>query len=301
MIKSAISYSVEMPSLDEMRKFIDKAELNVTRPSAQQMSTFGFDIHPVTRELVSSFEGGYCLTFKKYEKKIKPAALREVLNAKYQNFEAELGRPLKQKEKASIKEDTIIDLLPNILPEPKVVFGYFDIKSKTLVIDTTEAKMADMATSLLRKCFGSLKATTLYIDASAGLTERLADFMYAAAPNAPFIPGLVLGGVLELKHPVEGEVKYKDMNLTEDGTSVEIVDMIRDTHMYVKTIRLGTQNHTWFDLTDGFKMKGIKYDYESDTSVPKHETWQSDTWYSMNQIVSILGHITKTFEVITEG
>ena len=298
MIKSAISYTVEMPTIAEMRKFIEKSNLTVTRPTSQQRSTFGFEIHPVTKELVSEFEGGYCLTLKQYEKKIDAKALREVLNAKYQNIEDETGVPLKRKEKDAIKDDTVLDLLPGILPTPKVVFVYYRIASKTLIVDTAETKMADNATSLLRKCIGSLEATTLYIDAAAGLTAKLAEYLHTITLD-DFIPGLKLGTTVELKHLIEGAVKYKDMKLTEDGTSVEIVDMIRDAHMYVKTIELHSGDDFLFELTDGFKMKGIKYtEFDSGERKGSHDEWLTETFYSMFKITQALGHITSAFQVV---
>ena len=68
MIKNAISYVVEMPSAEEMREFA--SGFMSREPGEQERSTFGFAVHPVTQEVVSDFETGYCVSMLLWEKKI---------------------------------------------------------------------------------------------------------------------------------------------------------------------------------------------------------------------------------------
>lgn len=308
MIKNAITYSIEMPKAAAMDEFItgsvEQIDLFVaSKPVDSQLFSCGFVRHPVTGDVVAQFKGGYCLTFRQYEKKIDKQALNEKINDIATAREQETGTKLKRAERLNIKDDIIQLMTPHILPTPKTVFVYFNEDTNTLIVDTTVDSVADRITSILRKCIGSLKATTLYIDQAAGLTSKLVQQLIVVedGKNQFFIPGITIGHSVELKG-MEGElIKFKGVDLFYDGTADEIADNITEGGMFVKSIDLevpGTD--TTFTLTDGCKFKNFKFYFEHDdlSTEDAIEQWETETWYCVNQVTSITHAVVDAFTVV---
>ncbi len=298
MIKNAIIYNVEMPTAAEMHVFAQANPVN--KPSAQGRITTGFAKHPITGDLVSLFEGGYCVTILIWEKKIDAAAIREEMNEKIAQFESQEGRFAKKSEKESIRDEIVLTLLPHILPSPKYVYCYVDLDSDTLLIDTASEPVAEKATALLRKAIGSLKATTVYIDHRIGLTACFAGALDAGTrclidDNTR----IKIADRLELEGIEGGKVKYTDVDLLDETTAEEICAQIREGGMSVKSINLTDQGVAW-QLTDGFKFKSIKFpDWEDENIAEfKEEEWYSETFYAMEKLVDISTQIADAFTVV---
>ena len=311
MIKNAIVYSVEMPTPHEMWEYITQTgEAQVSafvakKPSDHQVSTLGFAKHPITGNGVSEFDGGYCLTILKWEKKIDNSAVAERVKEIVNSFETQQGRIVKRKEKLAIKDQVIGELLPSILPSPKYTFVYFHTASKTLIVDTTNDKTSDEATSLLRKAIGSLKATTLYLDNRVGLTQQVDGCL--VHERKMLIPNTVaIGNTLELKGgDTDGDLKFKDIDLFDHTTSDEICAQISEGGMYVKTIALNyVVNAVDFQLTDGFKFKKLVFNgfelTEKDDSTALTD-WQTETHYAVNVISTLSIEVVKHFTVVEEN
>lgn len=288
MIKNAITYNVEMPKSIEMQDFIDCYESK--KPDEYQAETLGFAKHPITGDFVSEFAGGYCLSILRWTKRIDRSAVNEALKERVAQF----FQPIKKKEKDEIKAQIILEMLPHILPSPKYVFAYYHYESKTLIIDSPSSKDADQATSLMRKAIGSLKATTLYIDTRIGLTVSLKNHLES---GDEFIGGNIsLGNNLELSS-LEGKVKFTDLDLLDSSTSDEIVAQVTSGGMHIKSVELKTDSET-FNLTNEFKLKKIKFDFELDDDEDKYSTWLSETKISTDSIVSITKQLVDKFQVV---
>lgn len=286
MIKNAISYHVEMPNTNDMTDFIVKSDFLARKPGNAELSTVGFSIHPESQLLVTEYSGGYCLAVTVWKKNVKTSTVKSLLQERVNA----LGYTPKKAEKADIRDEIITELVGKIPAEPKTIYTYYHTASKKLIVDSVNQKEADLVTTLLRKTIGSLKATTLHVDQSVGLTTRIADHLFTV--NGKFTDLLTLGHTLVLKGYEGDSVTYKNRVLSEGGTSLEIVDMIRDEHMTVKEVEL-QYGDIIFKLTDGFKLKSVNY---GDTG--GESDWQSDTHYSMVNLVSILDHLVSEFTVV---
>ncbi|CAL9970279.1 exonuclease recombination-associated [Vibrio phage D63] len=297
MIKNAIIYTVEMPTVADMENYA--AQFTVKKPGTHTRRTMGFTKHPVTSELVSPFEGGYCLSVLIWEKKIDAAALREALNEKVGQFEQVEGRPAKKTEKDTMRDEIVNELLPHVLPSPKYVYAYYHIESDTLLIDTANGETSDQVTALLRKAIGSLKATTVYIDNRIGLTECLTQALQQCTSALLEGDSMRIGERLELEGREGEKVKYTDVNLLDDTTAEEVCAQIRDGGMSVKSIEL-TDFHIEWQLTDGFKFKSIKFPtWEGDPdSDNKADEWYAETFYAMSKLVSVSTRIADAFTVV---
>lgn len=297
MIKNAITYSVVMPQTSaEMIDHIVNNGIISREPGSQEMGHFGFVGHPITGKFVSEFPNGYCISFCEHKKDIKPSIVRQMVQEKVNA----LDYIPKRAEVNEMKEEVIFDLAARIPSEPKNYYAYYDIPSQTLIVDNTSQKVADKITALLRKTIGSLLAKTLYIDSTVGLTTRLSNYLQDEDRDI-FIQGLTLGNTLVLKSHEGGSVTYKDMDLLDDITSGEIVELIRD-HMSIRQLEMDLTGVCDFVLTDGFKLKKLNYpEYDnSDYAKNSEEGWVSDSWYSVQQIVVVMGILVKEFTVVEE-
>lgn len=303
MIKNAIVYSVEMPTIDHMRGFVQNF-LSV-RPGPHSQKTIGFAPHSISKEVVTGFEGGYCVTVLEWEKKIDTAAVREELNSQMKYEEERTGQPLNKKQKDYLKEDIIQMILPNILPSPKYTHCYFHTASKTLIVDTCSDKTSDNVTALLRKAIGSLKATTLYVDSRGGLTERFTQCLEAGTRRLVTNPET--SDCVDIRDDIqlvggEGQkMKCDDVNLFDEQTAEELAAQIREGGMHLKSIGL-TNRETNFVLTDGFKFKSIKFDDFDDTQHRKDslEAWQASTLISVDFVSKVSKLIVDEFTVVEE-
>lgn len=299
MIKNAIVYQVLMPMNDGMLEFTKEHMSN--KPDIGQVSTIGFTKHPITGEVVSAFQGGYCLTIQIWEKKLDNTAIKAEVNNRVESYELDLERKLTKKEHEGVKDDVICHLLLNILPTPKIVFAYYNGLTQHLFIDSPSNKVCDSVTSLLRKAIGSLKATALYIDASIGLTQQVVDCLDLGEHD--LVDKLVhIKDSLELKGDQGDSVKFKNVNLFD--SSEEIIDQINDASMYVKSINLDFGNTLNFNYVDGAKFTGIKFiDFEvPDTGEEqdRNHDWLCETVYAVTALSRLTTTLCNHFTVVEE-
>lgn len=287
MIKNAVSYHVEMPNANDMLDFIADSGFYARKPGDAELSSVGFSTHPESQLLVTGYQGGYCLAVTVWKKNVKASMIKPLLQERI----SALGYTPKKAEKSAVRDEIITDLVGKIPAEPKTIYTYYHTNSKKLIVDTVNQKEADMVTALLRKTIGSLKATTLHVDQSVGLTARLSKHLREYR-GRQLTELLTLGNSIMLKGHSGEAVNYKNIDLHAEGTCDEIADLIDDCNMTVKEVELYNEDVS-FKLTDGFKLKSVVYgcsDSESD--------WQSDTYYSMVNLVSILDHLVSEFTVV---
>lgn len=255
MLKNAIVYSVVMPCVDKMLEAMDGANLFARKPTEHQQVTLGWGKHPVSGARITGFPGGYALTLEIWEKTVKPSALRELVNEKVKMFD----HPVKKKEKDAIREEIITGLLPTTPPDKKLIHAYYLTDAAQLIVDTGTEKDAETMCAFIRKTLGSLKTTTLHVDTINGLTKHIRD--YLENPDQQFLPHYKLGSELKLVDLNGAAVHYRNLNLTDEGTANEIIAMIDEAFMTVKSVEmLSLHDGFSFNLTDGFKFKKIKFE-----------------------------------------
>ena len=91
------------------------------------------------------------------EEKVLPAAvINEIFVERILEAEEQQGRKLAKKERTSIREELIFELLPKAFTFTRRTFAYIDPKGGWLVVDAASTNKAEDLVSLLRKCLGSL-------------------------------------------------------------------------------------------------------------------------------------------------
>lgn len=106
--------------------------------------------------------GGYLMICMQKEEKILPASvIAEVLAEKVAEIEENQGRQVRRKEKDSIRDEVLHDLLPRAFSFSRRTYGYLDPKGGWLVVDSASTKKTDEFTSMLRQVLGSFPAVPL--------------------------------------------------------------------------------------------------------------------------------------------
>ncbi len=95
---------------------------------------------------------------------LPPAVIRENVDALASEREDAMGRPLGRREKARLKEEVTLDLLPRAFTRTKRCYAYIDVEAGWLVVDAATWREAELLTDDLRAMLGSLPIRPLQTD-----------------------------------------------------------------------------------------------------------------------------------------
>lgn len=140
-------------------EFEEKLQLRPFHPcSAQQDSSSGWTppLGRHSQQLVHSADGFMMFCMQKEEKVLPTAVVNELMLERTQEIEDREARKLAKKERATIKDDIIFELLPKAFAFSRKTFAYIDSKHGWLIVDAASAKKAEDLLALLRKCLESL-------------------------------------------------------------------------------------------------------------------------------------------------
>ncbi|MBY5269250.1 recombination-associated protein RdgC [Spiribacter salinus] len=107
---------------------------------------------------------------------LPPAVVRETVEERVSEREDAMGRPLGRREKARLKEEVTLDLLPRAFTRSKRCYAYIDLEARWLVVDATTWREGELLTDDLRALLGTLPIRPLQTDSAPGqvMTEWLA-------------------------------------------------------------------------------------------------------------------------------
>jgi len=109
-----------------------------------------------TEQLVHASNGFIMLCLKKEEKVIPAGVINEMLQDKISEKEQQEARKLSKKERSTLKDELIFELLPRAFSFSKKTYAYIDPKGGWIIVDAASAKKAEDLLSHLRKSIGSL-------------------------------------------------------------------------------------------------------------------------------------------------
>ncbi|MCD8547446.1 MAG: recombination-associated protein RdgC [Aeromonadaceae bacterium] len=222
---------------------------------SQEMSKFGF-VSPFGREsdlLVHEAQGQLLLCAKREDKLLPGPVVKEALQERIDQLEADQGRALKKKEKESLKDEVLMQLLPRAFTRTSQTFLWINAQDNYLVVDAGSAKKADDVLSLLRKAIGSLPVVPLSLadPAEITMTEWL---------NAGTAPGsFVLEEEAELRSALEhgGIIRCKQQDLTTEEIKVHLL-----ADKLVTKLALNWAETVSFVLGDDLGIKRLKFSEE---------------------------------------
>ncbi len=112
-------------------------------------------------QLVHASQNYLMLCAKKQEKVLPAAVINEALKDKVIATEEREGRSIGRKERQSLKDDVVMELLPKAFTRSSLQYAYIDMKQGHLVIDAASAAKAEELLSALRDSVGSLAVVPL--------------------------------------------------------------------------------------------------------------------------------------------
>lgn len=113
------------------------------------------------QQLVHSSNGFMMLCGKKEERVLPASVLNEMVQEKIQDTEEKQGRKLGKKERTTIKDELIFELLPKAFTFSRKTYAYIDQQGGWIIVDAASTKNAEDLLSLLRKSLGSLPAVPI--------------------------------------------------------------------------------------------------------------------------------------------
>ncbi|MDD5273731.1 MAG: recombination-associated protein RdgC [Methylovulum sp.] len=141
-----------------------KLEALAFRPCGpHEESSFGWTA-PVGKsgqQLVHSSNGFMMLCGKKEERVLPASVLNELVQEKILETEEQQGRKLSKKDRTSIKDELIFELLPRAFTFSRKIYAYIDPQGGWIIVDAASAKASEDLLSLLRKSLGSLPAVPI--------------------------------------------------------------------------------------------------------------------------------------------
>lgn len=126
-----------------------------------EMSSIGWEM-PLGQETHSfTHTIRQCILFKlRKEEKILPASvIRDFMNEKIEEIESQEMRKVSKREKETIREEVLQDLVPRAFTRSRHTAAIINIKQGWLAIDTSSQKVAEEFVDFLRKTLESLPVT----------------------------------------------------------------------------------------------------------------------------------------------
>lgn len=219
----------------------------------QELSRSGFDapLRKHSDELVHAANGCLLVCLGLEEKILPGAVVKERVEERAEAIEQEQSRKVRKKEKDEIKEQVMLEMLPNCFTKTTRTYGYVDTANNLLVVDAGSAKKAEDFASNIRKAIGSLKARPIAVENSPTL------FMTAWLKDQESKPAYFrLGADASLTDPGEdaGKINIKNLDLTSEEINNHL-----DAGMVVNQLSLHFEDKMGFSLKDDLSIKSIKY------------------------------------------
>lgn len=128
-----------------------------------EQSTIGWTA-PLGRQaqqLVHSSNGFMMVCARREEKIVPSSVINEIVTERVARIEGEQGRQVRRKERKSMADEVMLDLLPRAFTHSVRTFAYIDPRGGWLVIDAASPKKVDELIALLRKTLESLPVAPL--------------------------------------------------------------------------------------------------------------------------------------------
>ncbi|AGH81083.1 recombination associated protein [Psychromonas sp. CNPT3] len=187
---------------------------------------------------------------KKEEKMLPAGVIKDQLNERVEAIENEQGRALKKKEKDSLKEDIIMQLLPRAFSRTSQTFAWIDPETNMLYVDASSTRKAEELISLLRKTLGSLPVVPIQL-------KNQADVIMTDWLNEGNIPThFSLENEAELCSALEGGgiIRCKQQDLLSDEIKNHLA-----ADKFVTKLALNWADSISFLLGEEFALKRLKF------------------------------------------
>ncbi|MDX1816445.1 MAG: recombination-associated protein RdgC [Marinobacter sp.] len=194
----------------------EKLQAEAFKPCGPQETTRQGWVAPLGKhgeQLVHSANGYHLIALRKEEKILPGPVVKEAVEERAEAIEIEQGRKVRRKEKDEIKEQVMLEMLPQAFSRNRRCYAYLAPQDGVLVVDAGSAKQAEDLASTLRKSVGSLPVRPPAVEQSPAFT-----FTGWLNETIDLPERITLGSECELKDPSEdgGVVRCKGLDLKAD-------------------------------------------------------------------------------------
>ena len=216
---------------------------------------------------------------KRQEKVLPAAVVNEFLAEKVEAIQEAEGRTIGRKERQSLKDDVIMELLPKAFTRSSLHYAYISPEQGHIVIDAASANKAEELLSALRETIGSLPVVPLVskqIPVQV-MTRWVTD---SAAPEK-----FTLGDECELADPKESGsfIRCKQQDLT-----AEEINNLLQSGMIITKLNLTWLEGISFIIDDQLAIKRLRFEdnirEKSDNLDVQSQTEQFDIDFSVMTI-----------------
>jgi recombination associated protein RdgC len=252
MFKNALVYRIdqwEPPTQAEIAQRLEGsrfAECGPTQPEAAGWVEPRGEKHGA---LLESVGGQLILKLCSEAKPVPSGVVKQQLEAKLDQIEADTGRRPKGKAKRELKEQIVHELLPRAFPKRSSTLVWIDLAAKRVLIGVSSAKKADAVVTRLVELFGGLRLAPL----QTTLSPATAMSAWLSDKEPP--RGFSVDRECELKQPdsEKAAVRYARHTLEID----EVGEHIRQGKLPTQ-LALTWNSRVSFVLTDALVLKKIK-------------------------------------------
>lgn len=201
--------------------------------------------------LVHSANGYHLIALRKEEKILPGPVVKEAVEERAEAIELEQSRKVRRKEKDEIKEQVMLEMLPQAFSRNRRCYAYLAPKDGVLVVDAGSAKQAEDLASTLRKTLGSLPVRPPAVEQAPAFT-----FTGWLTETIDLPATIELGNECELKDPSEdgGVVRCKGLDLKAD----EIRNHL-ETGMQVTKLAVTWDNNVHLVLDEELGIRRLKF------------------------------------------
>lgn len=143
-------------SIDELEQKLQTLPFKPCGPHEESSMGWTAPLGQQATEMVHGSNGYLMVCVKREEKVLPSSVIAELVQEKITEIEEQEQRKLGKKERTTIKDELIFELLPKAFTFSRKTYAYIDPKGGWLVVDSPSAKKAEDLVSLLRKSIGSL-------------------------------------------------------------------------------------------------------------------------------------------------
>lgn len=260
---------------------------NRARPIGQTESECWGIVSIDGAEMIAPIAGAYMISIQRQERKVPADVVKEMLAERVADFE-DRSIELSAADKRDMKEDVIIELLPQVFPRKKVFHAW--LGKDRLIIDSKSPTVCDAITSLLREALGSLPCINVKPRSVSGAV------MAGWLQNPAVLPhhfDLVGETNLRAQEDETGKIKIKDSDLNQES----IDDALACCPM-VSDMALSHNDAISFTLNENLQLGKIKLsdtlqgqlsdDSEGDKAQEQRASW-------LLEVSAINGALTDIF------
>ena len=225
----------------------------IFKPCGSIDTVKGGFISPVDNpdELMLNVQGQILLKYKTEQKILPDPVIKQAHIEKINKQEEALSRKLSKAEKATLKDEVLIELIPRAFSKYNYYWLWIDTQNKRIIVDCSSFKQAEDILAMLRKELGALELTPLSID------KPLEQIMTTWVKEKLNFPPFILGDQAELKDPLEGNgiINCKNQEITSDEMRVHF-----DSGKWITKLKISDERGVNYIVNSDLTFKRIKFD-----------------------------------------